>query len=496
LAGAVNREGRQWLAWALGALVAGATLFSLALTIADPDLWGYLAFGRLYWQGGRFPYEDVFAYVPTLKPWVYHEWLTGVVFYPLYAATGGAGLQVLKYALGLGTVGLALAVARGRGASLAVAVLVAIVMGVGLRQGYVAVRAQVFTFFFFALTLYLLERVRQSRRWGALLWLPLIMALWGNFHGGFPAGLGLIFLYALAALVSRQPWRPYLAALAAAALATLINPYGWHYWTYLATALTMPRPEISEWTSILGAYRLGVYSGGQLLYILTMMLAGLAVVGFTREATAILVSAVTLALSLMSVRHLPFFLLSLVAFLPPALRRVGESRPAPPRIRAWCSPDREKTISRVVFAMAGVFLIMFFTQKPFSLWIPPEPEGRGESISYPVGAVRFLKERQAAGNLLVHFEWGEYALWHLYPRCRVAIDGRYETVYPPEVCREYFDFLRAGPNWNKFLEHYPPDYILVYPDRKLAGLLKEEPDWRVVYADKGAILFQRGAPVR
>jgi hypothetical protein len=35
-----------------------------------------------------------------------------------------------------------------------------------LGRGYAAVRAQIFTFFFFALVLYILERVRLSKRWG------------------------------------------------------------------------------------------------------------------------------------------------------------------------------------------------------------------------------------------------------------------------------------------------------------------------------------------
>ena len=65
-----------------------ATLVILGQTTADLDLWGYLAFGRLFWGQPHFPYQDVFAYVPTLHPWVYHEWLTGVLFYPLYQTLG------------------------------------------------------------------------------------------------------------------------------------------------------------------------------------------------------------------------------------------------------------------------------------------------------------------------------------------------------------------------------------------------------------------------
>src|SRR5262249_42708894 len=38
---------------------------------------------------------------------------------------------------------------------------------------------------------------------------------------------------------------------------------------------------------------------------------------------------------------------------------------------------------------------------------------------FPVAAVRFMKQNGLSGNLLVPFDWGEYAIWHLYPRCPV-----------------------------------------------------------------------------
>ena len=48
---------------------------------------------------------------------------------------------------------------------------------------------------------------------------------------------------------------------------------------------------------------------------------------------------------------------------------------------------------------------------------------------FPVKAVALLKQSNVAGNMAVHFDWGEYVLWHLAPRIKVSIDGRRETVY-------------------------------------------------------------------
>ena len=234
-----------------------AILYFLSTTTADPDLWGYLAFGRLFWGQGQFPYLDVFAYVPTLKPWIYHEWLTGVLFYPLYRTLGAPGLQVLKYALGLATVGMVYLTARRRGADLLPTALFVGFAVLLMSIGYSAVRAQVFTYFFFALFLYLLETARLSgnHRW---LWLLVPIQIgWCNLHGGFLAGLGLVFIYAVGEALSRRPFRPYLGWFLLAGLATLINPYGLQYWSYLTQAVTMPRPEITEWVSIWEGYRRG-----------------------------------------------------------------------------------------------------------------------------------------------------------------------------------------------------------------------------------------------
>lgn len=82
--------GEYWLkACVLSVLITYMLAVLSSLKAADPDLWGYLAIGRLFWQSKSFPYRDVFSYIPNLT-WVYHEWLTGVMFYPLYQTLGSS----------------------------------------------------------------------------------------------------------------------------------------------------------------------------------------------------------------------------------------------------------------------------------------------------------------------------------------------------------------------------------------------------------------------
>jgi hypothetical protein len=158
-------------------------------------------------------------------------------------------------------------------------------------------------------------------------------------------------------------------------------------------------------------------------------------------------------------------------------------------------------LGRTIPALAVLLLICLFTcrlasHNPLKLEVPPEPSLASRPPPYyPVGAVDYLEPRQLGKKLLVHFDWGEYCLWRLYPHCLVAIDGRYETVYPEALHKEYFDFLMGRKGWRNFLADYPPDLILIDNGSRIHGLLSGDPEWLQVYADAGCALFRRRAPV-
>jgi hypothetical protein len=465
----------------------------LATTKADPDLWGYLTFGRLFWTSGHFPYQDIFSYVPTLPRWVYHEWLTGVLFYPIYQALGAAGLQLLKFGLGLVTLGLVFLSARRLKADVLAALVGLFIIQGFLTMGYSPVRAQVFTYAFYALTLYLLETARQTGRWRILLFLTPLLVFWCNLHGGFMAGLGLICLYALGEALSRRPFWPYVGIFLLSALATLINPYGLEYWHYLIQAVAMPRPEITEWASVFKVYQAGNDRGELLNLISIVTLFGLLAWWVRwRDLTAILALCLTLYLGIMHTRHMVFFLLLTGAYLPTLLTRLQERITSNPKLISVA-----KRLGWKIPLVMGLVLLTSYgakiaNQNPLSLKIPSLPEEtRNSGIYYPLGAVEYIKNHNLTGNLLTEFWWGEYLIWVLFPQCKVALDGRYETVYSVKLANQYFDFANGRENWREFLAKYPPDMVLISSQDRVYDLIHTEPRWRQVYMDQGCALFVR-----
>ncbi len=476
--------------WQWCVLLAGLFAYCLGIfanAVADPDLWGSLAFGKLLFDGGRFPYHDVFSYVPTKAVWVNHEWLAAVLFYAVWNRLGAAGLQLLRYLTAFATLGLIAVAALKRGAR-APAVLIVLFLTAGaITPGYSPVRAQVFTYLFFALSLLILEGSRAGHDPGRLWWLVPLHLAWCNLHGGFVAGLGLIGLYAVGEALGRRAFGPHLKVLLLSGVATLVNPYGVRCWTHVFNAITMPRPGMSEWMSMPEAVRAGHFVGlislcGALFLLAWLLLAR----DPERSWTDVLVLGATACLGFVQVRQSILFLvafgvltpLPLSGFLDGLKHRVAASDRVPALRKA-----AEAILALVFVALCGASFTEFATGPSLAV-LAPAPE-------YPVGAIEWIRTRHWRGRILPDFDWGEFLIWTCSATCRVGMDGRLETVYGEKVSREYSEFLNGRSGWRTFLEEYPHDMVLLKPWSRTAALMRERPGWWTAYQDGTCVVFLR-----
>lgn len=384
----------------------------LGSNAADYDLWGYLTFGRLFWTADGFPYQDIFAYVPTKEVWVYHEWLTGVLYFPIYQSLGEAGLQLLKYALGIMTAGSIYLASRKRGAGPLASVIGLLTAHYLFSIGYKPVRAQVFTFFFYVLTIYILESAKREERWGYLWWLIPIQVLWCNFHDGFVAGLGIIGLYTLGEALSHRRFWPYAKVLVFSCLATLINPYGVKYWGYIIEAISMPRPEIMELLSVYMAIKKGLYVHNVLYFLSFFLFSFLLVLWYRkRDLTDILVLGATAFLSFRHIRHIALFMLSYTIYLPVIFSTFWEVFKGHPWKIAFRRHLDENRLMLLVAILTVFLTYRFLSGSPFDIRTRPSQDVQGKHLRYPIGAVEYMKAHNLTGNVLLYFDWGEFIIW-------------------------------------------------------------------------------------
>ena len=177
----------------LGLLVAVTCLFAVADTVADPDLWGHLRFGRDILRSGHAIQRDRYSYLSD-RPWINHEWLAEVMFASVYQAGGPSGLVIFKAALGSLVLAAGYQSLRRKihpiGGSLFM-----LAVALALRPGLGSVRPQIFTYLMFLILLLVLRRSSSGRAAGTL-WLAVpVFTAWANLHGGVLAGLAVILIW-------------------------------------------------------------------------------------------------------------------------------------------------------------------------------------------------------------------------------------------------------------------------------------------------------------
>jgi hypothetical protein len=135
-------------------------------------------------------YTNFYSYTLPDQPFVNHHWLSGVVFYLIYAAAGFKGLSIFYILLGCATLFLFFDVARKK-SNLFIATAFSIAL-MPLIASRAEVRPEMFTYFFTGVFVYAAQKYTEGeteKHGSRLIWLlPMVMLLWVNLHIGFVFG--------------------------------------------------------------------------------------------------------------------------------------------------------------------------------------------------------------------------------------------------------------------------------------------------------------------
>jgi hypothetical protein len=442
----------------------------LAAPIADLDMWHEIALIRESVRAGHLLTEDIFAYTPTIRPVVDHEWGAGALLY-LVAPGGGPAVVALKYLLAFLTALAILKCAALRHTGFEQMTVLAPLAIPLLGLGYATLRAHAYSFLFFAALLYLLELDTAGKRRWILVWL-LIFVLWVNIHGGWVMGMIALGLHWFEQAVRRRPHAHVLGAMVLSLAAVSVNPYGFAYYRQIWTALSMSRAAIPEWAPI---WRDAPWYA--VLFWVTLALAGYAVAqrGWRSAPGALTVAAMACG-TILHQRIVPFYAVAWIAYVPSYM----SVTPLGQGIRAVFRKRQAATIVCLVLAMffAATSVLIGF----WRLVVPNDP--------FPVGSVRYLSDQQFHGNVMTAFEHGSYVTWRLYPAVKVSVDSRYETAFLPSLVEESLRFYRAEPDWRQTLARYPTDLVLTLRQAPVASQLPGA-GWKRVYVDKKFEIFAR-----
>ena len=482
-----------WAHIAVVAAVMSLVFYRFSETIADPALWGHVTFGRVVWHSGAVSQPDPFSFVTAGHLWLNHEWLSEVIFYLAFAAMGPLGLILLKTAISLIVFALLYYHLCRQGLPPLRAGLIVLAVVHFFLISLITARTLFFSYPLFLVVLIMVRRLtRGETSWA---WtLPPLFALWANLHPGFLAGIGVLGIWSFTELATRSlsgrrreiPHRPsarvILTVLTASALATTLNPFGLDLWRFLYRTATVPRPDITEWQP------LALMTPYGLAYAAYVAVAAWGLLYSRRERPPALLAVliVTIVLPLIAIRHTPLAALGIAALagehISDALGRASAAKSG----RRPGDPGRIQ-VAATVLLLAGAELLITLSVPHFSC-IRLEPAIGG---SYPARVIGLIKKSGVRGNLAIHFDWGEYAIYHLGPSVKVSVDGRRETAYPRAVYIENQNFMHGRGDWDALLKNHDTHLALVKSGSPTFNLMKLKPGWHLIYEDPLAGLFGR-----
>jgi hypothetical protein len=464
--------------------------------LTDPDLWGHIRFGQSVLAHHHLVLSDPYSYSAPGHSWRNHEWLTEVLMAWVYSHLGVIGLKLWKFACVAATIFFLVLAMSETGATPATQLNTLIVAAVALMP-QMEFRPQLFTFLFFAAMLAILARHNYRR--SARLWLVLpIMALWGNLHGGFIIGIAALAVYTgvvgMQDLIAGKGLNCAIrlgVLTIAATIATLLTPYGIDTWYTVSHALRNPvtRMAVTDWQPLTFAMAKQWSAGhlGVAYYVCVLGLMVAMVITFVlsprgNDLPLIAIAVTMMAAAFTAVRNMPLAVIACslpvarhFSLLSTRLRKRDESGNA----RSVAMPERSGVNQRLALAVA---IVLAFYGGLFSPRLATER-------AYPAGAVGFMQAHNLHGNVLGDFGWGEYLIWHIAPQSKVFVDGRYDTVFPLPVIRDYVLFYFDLPGAAHVLAAYPHDLVMIPPGSAAYGLMIRTAGWKLIYSDSGSALF-------
>lgn len=466
--------------------------FNNFFNIVDPDYFWHYKAGEYIAENKVVPEHDLFSFTMPSFAWVDHEWLSDTILYTIEKNVGEVSLSFFYLLLFGGVIFFSLNKNK-----LNIIDGVIAIVGVGAIAGYLGVRQQMYSFLFFAITLFILKLKDEKFLW----FLPIAFLAWANLHGGFVIGLfalAVIFGEKIYRLI-REKQKPYklIAIFSLSFLATLANPYGTRIYeeVFRTVGDNYLSSHIREWLPFFD------FIQARFLIFIAIFLSFLPEIKKRISFGHLILLVVLFALSLKSVKYIPFFV---IASIPSLLDLTS----------VYLDEAHKKFYRKVVLKpafypiVAASFLVLFFFVFPGSI------SKEGVAIKYPDKAVPFL-EKRTEKNVFAFYGWAGFLIKNL-PEKKYFIDGRMPSWKQGQVYafRDYID-ATACKRTEEILKENNVG-LIVWPAReeKTSGVIsiknifdhfqkksnerecsfKEEiskNSWKIIYNDGDTLVFKK-----
>lgn len=490
--------------------------------LGDAGTGWHIRDGQRILETHSFPRTDLFSSTMSGHPWYAWEWLFDLAIAGIHHWMGLNGVVFFTALVIAGTFGLLFRFTVKRGGSLPVTVIL-LALSIGASAIHLFARPHVLSWMFAVIWFRVLDAsdAAPAGKDHSLFWLPVLMVLWANVHGGFLLGFALLGPYlaggAIEYFLSRPSVETQLAAsppgsrqtiakrmkhlltiTALALLASLVNPYGYklhvHVYQYLTNRFLMN--HIDEFLSP-NFHGVAQQCFAALLLITILALASARA---RLRPTHLLVILFAAYSGLYASRNLPTSSILLTLIVAPILSQTMAANvglPARMQRLFFRLHFFSERMDKMEFRLRGHLWPLALTVFGLAVCLHQGRMGSRQLLDahfdakrFPVQAVDMIAQRGLRAPIFAPDYWGGYLIYRLYPQTLVVVDDRHD-LYGEQFLKDYLRVTHVAPGWDKVLEEKHVSRVLTPEESSLANILKETAGWQITYEDKVAVLFER-----
>jgi hypothetical protein len=511
----------RWVSPSIADLLFLVIFFALTCGVLAPRLlWDagigwHIRNGQQMLQMHAITRVDSFSSVMNGQAWYAWEWLYDAVIATIHSPMGLNGVVFFSALVIAVTFTLVLRLALRRGASLPIATVL-LLISIGACSIHLLARPHLISWLFAVVWFQVVDSAASHpEKCRRLYWLPVLMLIWVNVHGGFVFGLVLLVIYILGG------WFQYFASGEAddrrgigalhkqlgivtvlSVLATFVNPYGYklhqHIYGYLADRFLMN--HIDEFLSP------NFHHVPQQCFEILLLIAVLALAVSYRKlpVSQLLVVLFAISSGMFASRNLPISSLLLVLIIAPLLSEtfaaIGERSGVAPWLRLAFQSFHSfgKRMQRMetsfrghLWPVTGVIVCLWICWHGGMLGSNQLMDAHFDAGRFPVQAVEVIAYRGVKAPIFSPDIWGGYLIYELYPKTKVVVDDRHD-LYGSHFFKDYLKVIQVQPGWDKVLDEQHVTRVLTPTQSSLAVLLRQSPQWVVVHEDDTAVFFRKG----
>ena len=474
----MTSRARQILIWLPVLLLFAWGTVAAFRPVRNADIWMSMREGGDIVASGKIPKVDNYSAVAAGRPYLAHEWLSGIIFHGIFKLGGGQGLTVFRALCMLAMLLLLWFSLEQRARSFILTpFLLALAAYIILER--VFVRPHIFTLLFLCVWVFALEHWRRRRQLRYLILLVPLQILWANVHGGYIMALvlGAMMTGTAAFLVWAPSWSRdesytwsdvrVLAGLTSACLvASLVNPHGLRLLEFslnIGLASDYIKQFVYEWGSpFADNYRLRAYGSDVAFSIFILMWLGLALTAKRRPLVDALIAVLATVMTAQAIRFISFIGLLGFSVTVRAWLAVADTYARPALVKR--RPLLEAALFALILASALVYGFPYDKANHRRI-------GWGFGGKLPFETVNYLAKKGFEGTIFNDYGDGAFLQHHLAPRILPVMDGRID-VYGSELAHEYFSSRDDPIKFFQYLDKYNVSLILLMQTKKNVAVIQ------------------------